>query len=151
MKPVFAPKLGKRGAGCGVCQVISVILVLFFLAVGAVLLVLKANDSLSIHSCRIYFPRKLSALGSIVESVTGHIQRYGWAAAWEDISAVWRSEVLRVAPYPPLRASVEGKHLLMVGGAKSPDALRRAKQLGIDITLVDDAKMVRCFESRSMG
>jgi hypothetical protein len=99
------------------------------------------NSSLSIHSCNIYVPHKLSALSRIVGSFQSYVQRRGWEATLGDVAAIARAEVFHLSPYPQLEETVSGKHLLMVGGAKIYAALARARQLGLKVTLVDDASM----------
>jgi hypothetical protein len=99
------------------------------------------NHSLSIHSCNIYVPHKFSALSRILGSLNFYVQQRGWEAVSQDATSLVRAEVLGLSPYPQLEESVAGKHLLMVGGAKISVAFARAKQLGLKVTLVDDASL----------
>ncbi len=102
---------------------------------------LGQNRSLSIHSCNIYVPHKFSALSRILGSLNFYVQHRGWKAVAQDATSLVRAEVLNLSPYPQLEESVAGKHVLMVGGAKIYVALARAKQLGLKVTLVDDASL----------
>ena len=54
----------------------------------------------------------------------------------------WSVQVMDMAPFPVMKGGLEGRRLLMVGGANTPVAHRRARQLGVAITLLDDTSMI---------
>jgi hypothetical protein len=94
-----------------------------------------------IHSCEMYIPNKFSNSLAAIKSIVLYANQQGWNALLGDIISIVRSEILNLAPYPEFSEKLANKHLLMIGGAKTSLALRRAKQLGISLTIVDEKRM----------
>jgi hypothetical protein len=94
-----------------------------------------------IHSCELYIPNKFSNSLAAIQSIILYANQQGWHAILGDVISIVRSEILNLAPYPEFSAKLANKHLLMIGGAKTALALRRAKQMGISLTIVDEKRM----------
>eukprot|EP00961_Rhodomonas_salina_P102074 1372999-Rhodomonas_salina.2 len=94
-----------------------------------------------IHSCSGYLPAKAEAISATIQSLVMYAEEEGVLMLFKDIFAIVRSEILGLAPMPELIKRVSGKHLLMIGGARTWIALQRARQLGVRLTLVDDPAM----------
>lgn len=134
-------KGSKRQYACGMFQIVGACLSGFFFLLLAAALVVMNTSVFSIHSCHIYVPHKLSFISAVLDSLSAYTQRRGVGTVADEISSLLRSDVLDMPPFPQLKSSVEGKHLLMVGGARTPIAYKRAKQLGVKLTLVDNMSM----------
>jgi hypothetical protein len=89
----------------------------------------------------MYIPNKFSNSLAAIKSIGMYANQQGWHALIGDIISIIRSEVLNLAPYPEFSEKLANKHLLMIGGARTSLALRRAKQLGISLTIVDEMRM----------
>jgi len=111
--------------------------------------VLKNNVTVSIHSCDVFFPMKFASLWGGSDSLLRYARTEGVGRFVGHMGAFVRSELLDMPPFPSMREGLKGKRLLMIGGAKTPLAHRRARQLGVSLTLVDDASMVS--HARSVG
>ena len=116
--------------GC-VCILLSLV------AVAAVSMIARPR----IHSCELYIPNKFSNFIAAIQSIGEYGLNQGWHALLSDVTSIIRSEILDLAPYPEIRPKLMYKHLLMIGGAKTPLAFRRARQLGVSLTVVDDSRM----------
>lgn len=136
-------RVNRKPFRCGICQVAGASLSGFFLLLLAACLVAMNTSILSIHSCRIYVPNKISFVSAVWASLSAYAQRRGMGAVIEELASLVRSHVLGMAPFPQLKPHMQGKHLLMIGGAKTPIAYKRAKQLGLRMTLVDDESIDR--------
>jgi biotin carboxylase len=134
-------RVNRKPFRCGICQVAGASLSGFFLLLLAACLVAMNTSILSIHSCHIYVPNKISFVSAVWASLSAYAQRRGMGAVIEELASLVRSHALGMAPFPQLKPHMQGKHLLMIGGAKTPIAYKRAKQLGLRMTLVDDESM----------
>ena len=92
-----------------------------------------------IHSCEVYVPHKIQAMTNAFNSLAFYGERETYMQLYNELSAAIYSEGLNYQP-PVVRLGwMQGKHLLMVGGTRTPVALQRAAQLGVKLTIIDDA------------
>ena len=139
MPTVNTMGLGQRTFSCQtVCLKLACICCLLLITAMAVASFIARPR---IHSCEMYIPNKFSNSLAAIKSILMYANQQGWNALFGDIVSVVRSEILNLAPYPELSEKLANKHLLMIGGAKTSLALRRAKQLGISLTIVDEKRM----------
>jgi len=122
----------------GVCQALSVFLIFVILCIAGLVTFLHFVP-MHIHSCEIYVPHKIEAVTHLFNSIFWYGQRETFGAFWTELTAAIYSEGLNYqAPIMRMGQFTQGKHLLMVGGTKTPTALNRAAQLGVKLTIIDD-------------
>ena len=97
---------------------------------------------LYIHSCELYVPHKIQAMDHAFKSLHEYSERETFSSLWAEISAgIWAEGLNWEAPIPSFAGRTAGKHLLMVGGSRTPVALARAQQLQVKITIIDDVSV----------
>eukprot|EP00960_Hanusia_phi_P066930 766511-Hanusia_phi.AAC.4 len=128
------------GLKVGIFQLVSLTGILLLLTLTAAVVIAMLVQP-SIHSCQTYVPRKTASGMIAMESLFSYARREGWLAFMLELASILSSNLLDSPPVPEMKELVAGGHLLMVGGARTPTALRRARQLGVRMTLVDDESM----------
>lgn len=123
------------------CTMLVKVICISILTSLAVVIVLSVAARPRIHSCQMHIPNKFSSFFEVLHALHSYASNLGWNALLNDIISIIRSEILDIAPYPEIRGKILNKHLLMIGGARTPLAFRRARQLGLSLIVVDDQRM----------
>jgi hypothetical protein len=123
----------------GFWQALSIwLLFVIFMAIGANIFLHLLP--MTIHSCQIYVPHKIRAMNFAFNSLWGYGQRETFNQLFAELRAALYSDGFGYqSPIKGMGAYTHGRHLLMVGGTRSPTALNRAKQLGLKLTIIDDS------------
>jgi len=124
--------------GFGFWQALSIFLLfLIFTSIGVVIFL--HLQPMTIHSCRIYVPHKIQAMTHAFNSFWYYGERETFGQLYAELSTALYSDGMGYQPpIVGMGARTHGRHLLMVGGARSPTALNRARQLGLKLTIIDD-------------
>jgi hypothetical protein len=132
----------------GVWQALSIwLLFVIFVVIGANIFLHLVP--LTIHSCKIYVPHKIRAMNFAFNSLWDYGERETFNQLFAELRAALHSDAFGYqAPIKGMGAYTHGRHLLMVGGTRSPTALNRAKQLGLKLTIIDDSSTAPWVEDR---
>ncbi|EKX37392.1 hypothetical protein GUITHDRAFT_145087 [Guillardia theta CCMP2712] len=137
------------GVRFGFLKLVSLFGILLLLTLTAAIVVAMFVQP-SIHSCQMYVPRKTASGMIAIDSVASYAQREGFVVLLQELASILTSNLFDSPPVPEMKELVAGSHLLMVGGARTPTALRRARQLNVRMTLVDDESM-RSWSEQAVG
>lgn len=139
----------RGGARFGFWQSLSVFLLFVILSTAGLTVYLNIVP-MHIHSCAIYVPFKIRAMTHAFNSLYYYGQRETFSALYTELTAAIYSDGLNYqAPIVRINHVTAGKHLLMVGGTRTPVALSRAQQLGVKLTVIDDASAYRWVHGKT--
>jgi hypothetical protein len=137
------------GRRFGAMQSLSVFLLFVILSTAGLTIYLNLVP-MHIHSCAIYVPFKIKTMTHAFNSLFYYGERETFTQLYNEVTAAIYADGMNYQPpIVRLRHVTAGKHLLMVGGTRTPAALTRAQQLGVKLTIIDDASAYRWVHGKT--